>query len=220
MSTAGAVGPAAVHLKIRTAPRSLHTTRQILRVLQEHGEVLAFRTLRNEFPTPKPRHAIAVFAHPASAISFVKKSPLQLRLLREPEPSADARRAGVAPAPATTSSRHEGLHVTKSEEDSLLETEILAQHSDFHYQSLISNGPYYGPFTPDLRSLEAADLKNSGVPYSGLQDWIGAVGREKRAGSMQGMRLLRKKRDTLRAGRLNLRELWEKAIHDKPRSID
>ncbi|KAI9840585.1 MAG: hypothetical protein M1837_001524 [Sclerophora amabilis] len=243
---ATAAASAAVLLKIHPCPRSLHETRQILRILQGHGEVIAFRSLRQQYPIPKPDQVIALFAYPSSASSFIAASPHRLKIEPTPHPSsihpvylrpAHARdpyassSASTSPHPSTlpgiplpvptTTRRPEKLSpmeekLEEGKGKDLIEVEIVARLSDSNHKFLIASGPYYGPFTPDLRTMQAADLlKGSQVPNVGLADWLGALGREKRPGSAQEMRLLRKRREGLLAGRVGLRELWERGMRKK-----
>ncbi|KAL8899713.1 MAG: hypothetical protein Q9192_001449 [Flavoplaca navasiana] len=70
----------AVHVKIFPRPGNLAESREVLRVLQQYGEVVMYRHLKYEAPAPTLNAALAIYRTQNSAYNVVQASPIHFQL--------------------------------------------------------------------------------------------------------------------------------------------
>ncbi|KAL8768053.1 MAG: hypothetical protein Q9209_005596 [Squamulea sp. 1 TL-2023] len=70
----------AVHVKIFPRPGNLAESREVLRVLQQYGEVVMYRHLKYEAPNPTLNAALAIYRTQNSAYNVVQASPIHFQL--------------------------------------------------------------------------------------------------------------------------------------------
>ncbi|KAL8735045.1 MAG: hypothetical protein Q9181_002983 [Wetmoreana brouardii] len=71
-----------VHVKIFPRPQNLAESKQVLRVLQQYGEVVMFRHLKYESPNPTLNAALAIYRDQTSAHNAIYASPIRFQLLQ------------------------------------------------------------------------------------------------------------------------------------------
>ncbi|KAG9232296.1 hypothetical protein BJ875DRAFT_89870 [Amylocarpus encephaloides] len=172
-TTALALAKRTVHIKIHPIPQTFAERREILRVLEQFGEVSMFRSLKYSPRTPIPDAFLTLFSSPSAANTALNSTPLRYRLLTTPPSpplSPDQKlEATVAPlenpppSPPATEKTFE-LHISPSSFNHGL------------YLSSASTNPLNGPYSPVGvgRSYVAASL-DSVLPRCvwapGLRDW-------------------------------------------------
>ncbi|MCJ1245899.1 hypothetical protein MMC30_003103 [Trapelia coarctata] len=77
ISNARAVAGRAVHIKIHPRPRNITESREILRVLQQYGEVMVFKNLKYEPGAPAPNTALAIYRKDEAAERAMNASPIR-----------------------------------------------------------------------------------------------------------------------------------------------
>lgn len=75
--------PGAVHVRVFPRPRNLAESREILRALEEYGEISMYKHLKYEPIAPAANTILAIYQSPQSAQKLIGASPLQLRLERK-----------------------------------------------------------------------------------------------------------------------------------------
>ncbi|KAL8673796.1 MAG: hypothetical protein Q9168_001808 [Polycauliona sp. 1 TL-2023] len=70
----------AVHVKIFPRPANLAESKEVLRVLQQYGEVVMYRNLKYEAPSPTLNAALAIYRTQNSAYNVVQASPIHFQL--------------------------------------------------------------------------------------------------------------------------------------------
>ncbi|KAL8957996.1 MAG: hypothetical protein Q9193_004862 [Seirophora villosa] len=78
-----------VHIRISPRPRNLAESKEVLKVLQQYGEVVMYRHLKYEAPNPTLNAALAIYQSEHSATSAVEASPIRFQY----QPRSDAWRA-------------------------------------------------------------------------------------------------------------------------------
>ncbi|MCJ1396544.1 hypothetical protein MMC18_009435 [Xylographa bjoerkii] len=66
----------AVHIKIHPRPRTVQESREVLRVLEQYGEVTMFKNLKYEPHAPAPNSALAIYRNAEAAERAMKASPV------------------------------------------------------------------------------------------------------------------------------------------------
>ncbi|KAL9585061.1 MAG: hypothetical protein Q9212_001751, partial [Teloschistes hypoglaucus] len=69
-----------IHVKISPRPQNLAESRQVLRVLQQYGEVVMYRHLKYESPNPTLNAALAIYRNQTSAHNAINASPIRFHL--------------------------------------------------------------------------------------------------------------------------------------------
>ncbi|MCJ1470882.1 hypothetical protein MMC07_009529 [Pseudocyphellaria aurata] len=69
-----------VHVKIHPRPRNLAESREVLRVLQQYGEVVMYKHLKYEPESPAHNTALAIYQNTSSAEKIINASPLSFEL--------------------------------------------------------------------------------------------------------------------------------------------
>lgn len=69
-----------VHVKIHPRPRNLAESREVLRVLQQYGEVVMYKHLKYEPVSPAHNTALAIYQNASSAESLINASPLRFQM--------------------------------------------------------------------------------------------------------------------------------------------
>ncbi|KAL8944118.1 MAG: hypothetical protein Q9211_000709 [Gyalolechia sp. 1 TL-2023] len=69
-----------VYVKISPRPQNIAESKEVLRVLQQYGEVVMYRHLKYEAPNPTPNAALAIYRTENSAKSVINASPIRFRL--------------------------------------------------------------------------------------------------------------------------------------------
>ncbi|KAI4199450.1 MAG: hypothetical protein LQ348_001889 [Seirophora lacunosa] len=75
-----------VHIRISPRPRNLAESKEVLKVLQQYGEVVMYRHLKYEAPNPTLNAALAIYQSEHSATSAVQASPIRFQY----QPRSDA----------------------------------------------------------------------------------------------------------------------------------
>ncbi|KAL8850613.1 MAG: hypothetical protein Q9221_004483 [Calogaya cf. arnoldii] len=70
----------AVHVKIFPRPANLAESREVLRVLQQYGEVVVYRHLKYQAPNPTLNAALAIYRTRNSAHNVLQASPIHFQL--------------------------------------------------------------------------------------------------------------------------------------------
>ncbi|KAL8731956.1 MAG: hypothetical protein Q9166_003088 [cf. Caloplaca sp. 2 TL-2023] len=70
----------AVHVKIFPRPANLAESREVLRVLQQYGEVVMYRHLKYDAPNPTLNAALAIYRTRNSAYKVIQASPIHFQL--------------------------------------------------------------------------------------------------------------------------------------------
>ncbi|KAL8907202.1 MAG: hypothetical protein Q9171_005954 [Xanthocarpia ochracea] len=70
----------AVHVKIFPRPGNLAESREVLRVLQQYGEVVMYRHLKYDAPNPTLNTALAIYRTRNSAYNVIQASPIHFQL--------------------------------------------------------------------------------------------------------------------------------------------
>ncbi|KAL8713377.1 MAG: hypothetical protein Q9220_002576 [cf. Caloplaca sp. 1 TL-2023] len=65
-----------VYIKISPRPQNLAESREVLRVLQQYGEVVMYRHLKYEAPTPTLNAALAIYRSQNAAAAAIQASPI------------------------------------------------------------------------------------------------------------------------------------------------
>ncbi|KAL8839382.1 MAG: hypothetical protein Q9170_001776 [Blastenia crenularia] len=78
--TAKNVAECSVYIRISPRPRNLAESREVLRVLQQYGEVVMYRHLKYEAPNPTPNAALAIYKTKNAAKDVVNASPIRFQL--------------------------------------------------------------------------------------------------------------------------------------------
>ncbi|KAL9021983.1 MAG: hypothetical protein Q9185_000854 [Variospora sp. 1 TL-2023] len=68
-----------VHVRISPQPRNLAESKEVLRALQQYGEVVMYRHLKYEAPNPTLNAALAIYQSEHSATSAVDASPIRFQ---------------------------------------------------------------------------------------------------------------------------------------------
>ncbi|KAL8779092.1 MAG: hypothetical protein Q9203_001587 [Teloschistes exilis] len=72
-----------IHVKISPRPLNLAESRQVLRVLQQYGEVVMYRHLKYESPNPTLNAALAIYRNQTSAHNAINASPIRFQLQQD-----------------------------------------------------------------------------------------------------------------------------------------
>ncbi|KAH8687780.1 hypothetical protein BGZ60DRAFT_363889 [Tricladium varicosporioides] len=165
-----------VHIKMYPTAQTFAERREVLRVLEQFGEVTMFRSLKYLPKNPVANAFLAIFDHPDVAATVINRSPIQYRLTKVVPPPSK---------PETSPSDSMGSSMTTSEEPALPVPEIEPSQkafelhissTNFNHAKHISSSPLYGPFQPitPKESYIAASLHNTIPPTimaAGLRDW-------------------------------------------------
>ncbi|KAI9837106.1 MAG: hypothetical protein M1819_000757 [Sarea resinae] len=197
----------AVRVKIHPRPRSVRESREVLRELEQFGEVVTYRNLKYENRAPAPNNILAIYRHEQAASSLLAASPLRFTL--GPHAAAQIQsgqhgtseqegKAGDSTASSSSSGEDHSLSSEKAAEKR--EFHIAADRSYFDHQAYIQGQFMHGQFSPSLKDAAALDLASS-VPFPGLVDL------SKERGDMP-KRLLFKRQEAV-AARKSLKQLWQ-----------
>ncbi|KAL8948637.1 MAG: hypothetical protein Q9222_005188 [Ikaeria aurantiellina] len=69
-----------VYIKISPRPQNLAESREVLRILQQYGEVVMYRHLKYEAPTPTLNAALAIYGNQNAADAAIQASPIRFQL--------------------------------------------------------------------------------------------------------------------------------------------
>lgn len=127
-----------VHMRIHPTPRTFSERREVLRVLEQFGEVTMFRSLKYHPRTPVPNAFLSIFHDEQAAKKIINTSPIRFRILPGPESSE-----ATLPSTDQTGTRIKSDGPT---EERIFE--LKASHSKFDHQTHIASQPLYGPFRP------------------------------------------------------------------------
>ncbi|KAH6683229.1 hypothetical protein B0J14DRAFT_529246 [Halenospora varia] len=150
-----------VHIKMYPTAQTFAERREVLRVLEQFGEVTMFRSLKYLPKNPVANAFLAIFDHADAAATIINRSPIQYRLTKHGLPH-DSPEEPASPAPEI--------------EPSQKAFELHISSTNFNHSKHISSSPLYGPFKPisPKESYIAASLQNTVPPTimaAGLRDW-------------------------------------------------
>ncbi|KAI9820137.1 MAG: hypothetical protein M1832_003844 [Thelocarpon impressellum] len=135
-----------VYLRIHPRPRTLAESRQVLRALEGHGEVVTYKNLKYE-DRPMPNIAIVTFRDQQARDRCLSASPLRFTL-------------GSPPS-----------HLSQYSQEPAREFHVVASPSSHKHTHHMELSRFHGGFVPDLRSAMAQDLRGRTGGLVGLEDW-------------------------------------------------
>ncbi|CAG8953298.1 hypothetical protein HYFRA_00003505 [Hymenoscyphus fraxineus] len=212
-----------VHIKMFPTASSFAERREVLRVMEQFGEVVMFRSHKYSPRLPVHNSFLLTYANPASSNNALNNSPIHYRLLTYPPPpplsAGQQIEATLAPLdpdtlppPPPPVEKTFELHINNTSFDHIK-----------HIQSPRTN-PLYGSFTPVKPSISyIASSLEAVIPPSifapGLRDWETETESIKNAGTDgQNIAAIFARRERRRQARMqprvlqglmNLRREWE-----------
>ncbi|KAI9730756.1 MAG: hypothetical protein M1834_005725 [Cirrosporium novae-zelandiae] len=181
-----------VHIRMQPRPRNLRDSREILKNLENFGEVVMYRNLKYESEHPAPNIAVAIFANASSAQKLLSSSPLSISLDSQLPQSSILISPTDPPAkkpPATTGGGIEDINSPSkldnpSETDRFPDIEVSPPSPEppkpflthlhispsyLSHPDYISRQYYYGEWIPSGETQAARDLSTR-VPYPAYAD--------------------------------------------------
>ncbi|MCJ1454132.1 hypothetical protein MMC28_004482 [Mycoblastus sanguinarius] len=105
----------AVHVKIHPRPRNIAESREVLRVLQQYGEVIMYKHLKHEPQLHAENTALAIYQSTKSAQNVINASPVRFELGRGGFSFPESEPHGSSGATSTTEEQEESDGVTQDQ---------------------------------------------------------------------------------------------------------
>ncbi|TVY21657.1 hypothetical protein LARI1_G000720 [Lachnellula arida] len=160
-----------VHVKIYPTVRSFAERREVLRVLEQFGEVAMFRSFKYHPSTPVPNAFLTLFNTESAAAKALDQSPIRYRLMAlSSEPDSASPLASTSASEPTASK-------PGPEDEKIFELHV--SHTIFDHAKYLNSpatNPLHGPYQPasPATSYLASSLDEV-IPPSlwapGLKDW-------------------------------------------------
>ncbi|TVY84558.1 hypothetical protein LSUE1_G000743 [Lachnellula suecica] len=154
-----------IHVKIYPTARTFAERREVLRVLEQFGEVAMFRSLKYRPRAPVSNAFTTLFNTESAATEALNQSPIRYRLVSQPSQME------------SMGSTIETPKDSNAEEDKIFELHVSTSNFDHElYLNSPSTNPLHGPFVPvsPTRSYIAGSLDDVIAPSlwaPGLKDW-------------------------------------------------
>ncbi|RDL40361.1 Uncharacterized protein BP5553_00340 [Venustampulla echinocandica] len=167
-----------VHVKMFPTPRTFPERREVLRVMEQLGEVEMFRSLKYHPKAPVPNAFLSMFRTEAAAVAALNQSPIRYRLMPNDSQSEDPSTETLLGSTLTPPDHAPAEPSTaKPNDEKIFELHISTTTIDHErYLRSPSTNPLYGPFIPisPVKSYIAASLDAVISPSMwapGLKDW-------------------------------------------------